>query len=247
MCSILCESLPPKFDNHSATLWSVASISGGGLMVIVCWSVKGGSGTTVVAASLALTYSRRGAAPVLLVDLAGDLPAVLALPEPEGPGATDWLAADADVAAQALERLCVPVVDGLELIPIGSCTHGDVAAGRWTEMAGWLAARQGTVIVDTGGPPDPALVAAAATSLLVIRPCYLAARKAARLQPVPATGIVLVTEPGRALGRRQIESAVGVVVIAEIPLDPSIARAVDAGLLAARLPMTLSRPLGRVA
>ena len=94
-------------------------------MVIVCWSVKGGSGTTVVAASLALTYSRRGAAPVLLVDLAGDLPAVLALPEPEGPGAADWLAADADVAAQALERLCVPVVDGLELIPSGSCTHGD--------------------------------------------------------------------------------------------------------------------------
>jgi len=54
----------------------------------VCWSLKGGSGTTVVAAGLALAVARRGGRP-LLIDLAGDLPAVLGV-EGAGPGITGW-------------------------------------------------------------------------------------------------------------------------------------------------------------
>ena len=50
--------------------------------VTVCWSVKGGSGTTVVAATLALSCPTAS----LLVDLDGELPAVLGLPEPSGQG-----------------------------------------------------------------------------------------------------------------------------------------------------------------
>jgi hypothetical protein len=50
-------------------------------------------------------------------------------------------------------------------------------------------------------------------------------------------------EPRRALGRREIEDVVGVKVAAEIDVQPTIARAVDAGLLAARLPRGLSRTL----
>ena len=216
-------------------------------MLIVCWSVKGGSGTTVVAASLGLTYARRTHETVLLVDLAGDLPSVLAMPEPEGPGVLDWLAADADVGPEALERLAVGVIDGIEVVPVGTASQTPAPVQRMEALATWLATRPGVVIVDCSGVPPATMTDVATASLLVMRPCYLAARKAARLRPLPATGIVLVTEPGRALGKRQIESAVGVPVIAEIPLDPSIARAVDAGLLASRLPTTLSRPLGRVA
>ena len=59
--------------------------------VTVCWSVKGGSGTTVVAATLALSCPTDS----LLVDLDGELPAVLGLPEPAGQGVADWLASDA--------------------------------------------------------------------------------------------------------------------------------------------------------
>ena len=46
--------------------------------VTVCWAAKGGSGTTVVAATLALSCPTES----LLVDLDGELPAVLGLPRP---------------------------------------------------------------------------------------------------------------------------------------------------------------------
>jgi len=61
-------------------------------MLVACWSVKGGVGTTVVAASLALLLARRVGPGVVLADLAGDGPAVLGLPEPDSPGLAGWLA-----------------------------------------------------------------------------------------------------------------------------------------------------------
>ena len=60
-------------------------------MLICCWSSKGGSGTTVVAAALALLLAGR-ADGALLADLAGDAPTVLGLAsEPTGVGISDWL------------------------------------------------------------------------------------------------------------------------------------------------------------
>ena len=53
-------------------------------VLVTCWSVKGGSGTTVVAAALALSLARRDEG-ALLVDLAGDVPAALGCPEPTLP------------------------------------------------------------------------------------------------------------------------------------------------------------------
>ena len=73
-------------------------------MLLSCWALKGGVGTTVVTAALGLTLDRAGH-DVLLVDLAGDLPAALGLPEPDGPGLTDWLAAGPDVPADGLGRI----------------------------------------------------------------------------------------------------------------------------------------------
>ena len=46
-------------------------------MITVCWAAKGGSGTTVVAAAMAIAAPT----PTLLIDLAGDVPAVLGVPE----------------------------------------------------------------------------------------------------------------------------------------------------------------------
>ena len=45
-------------------------------MLICCWSVKGGSGTSVVAASLAAILASRDATGSLFVDLDGDGPAL---------------------------------------------------------------------------------------------------------------------------------------------------------------------------
>lgn len=205
-------------------------------MITICWSAKGGSGTTVVAAAMALSAVE----PTLLVDLAGDLPATLGIPTPDGPGLDDWLASEA--APGRLNGLEVRVRDQLLLLPKGRATGA--GAGRWAELAGWLAADHRRVVVDAGsnGPPPPALRRAATQSLLVTRPCYLALCAAQRTDVRP-TGVVLVDEPGRALRAADIEAGLGVPVIATVLLDPAVARAVDSGLLLARLPGGFRRAL----
>src|SRR5690349_10048610 len=52
-------------------------------VLTACWSVKGGSGTTVVAASLVLA-ALAADRPAVAVDFAGDLPLTLGMPETMG-------------------------------------------------------------------------------------------------------------------------------------------------------------------
>src|SRR5262245_58082821 len=82
-------------------------------VLVACWSVKGGVGTTVIAAALALLMAGKSPAGAVIADLAGDVPAVLGRPDPESPGLAGWLAAGDDVPADALRRLEAPGVDGL--------------------------------------------------------------------------------------------------------------------------------------
>jgi MinD superfamily P-loop ATPase len=207
------------------------------MAMLLCWSAKGGSGTTVVACGLAL-----GVPGSTLVDLVGDAPVALGLPEPTSPGVSEWMISPtADLAA--LRRLRITVNDDVHLLPLG---HEPLPADQWARLAAALAALGGVVVDAGNGPPDAALQAAATQSLLVIRPCYLALRRAVALAVRP-TGVVLINEPGRALAARDVEHALGVPVVAEVPTDPAISRAVDAGLLAARMPRTLHQPLRRVA
>ena len=217
-------------------------------MFIACWSVKGGSGTTVVAASLAVLLARSSPNGALLVDLAGDAPAALGLSEPSGPGVLAWLAAGPDVGPGALGRLELDAGLGLAVIPSGE-PAGRPSVGRVEELSVALAQEPRPVVVDAGRVPSEwadHLVGAATVSLLVLRPCYLALRRAIAA-PLRPSGVVLVTEPGRALSRRDVEDVLGVEVKAEIALDPVVARAVDAGLLAARLPRPLERSLRHAA
>jgi hypothetical protein len=204
--------------------------------VTVCWAVKGGSGATVIAAALAL--GRRTDS--LLVDLDGELPALLGVPEPSGQGVADWLASDAPPAA--LGRLTVDVTRTTRLIPRGTAAIGD-DVHRWHDLLGWAAA-QGSVVIDsgTGRPPPELLQGEGVRSLLVTRNCYLALRRASTADCRP-DGIVLVTEPGRQLRKRDVEHACGAPVVASVTLDPAISRMVDAGLLATRLPRTFAKEL----
>lgn len=213
-------------------------------MLIALWSAKGGSGTTVVATALATVLAKSSPAGALLVDLAGDVPAVLGIPEPAGPGAGDWLRAAGSVTPDALGRLELDVAPGLSVLPMGASLDGSGEA-----LAAVLGADPRPVVVDCGSAPSgvPLAVAAAAThSLLVLRPCFLALRRALA-SPLRASGVVLVEEDGRALGRRDVEDTIGVPVRAVVAHDRRIARAVDAGLLTARLPGSLERSLRRVA
>jgi hypothetical protein len=214
-------------------------------LLVACWSAKGGAGTTVVAASLSLLLARHPAG-ALLVDLDGDVPAVLGADEPEGPGLAGWLAAGAAVPPDALARLEVPVAPGLSLLPRG---HGDLEPARAEVLGSLLEQDPRPVVVDCGTEPaGAALVLArrAERSLLVTRACFLALRSALEA-PLRPSEVILLEEPGRALRVADVGEVLGVPVTAEVAIDPAVARAVDAGLLAARLPRGLERELRHVA
>jgi hypothetical protein len=205
------------------------------MTVTMLWAVKGGSGTTVTAAALALKDPRD----TLLVDLAGELPTALGLPEPSSDGITDWLATDTPAAT--LDLLAVDVNRTTRLLPRGH-TNLDPHSQRWAEFATWAAARP-AVVIDAGTTEPPPALLDNARGLLVTRPCYLALRRAVQTTWRP-DAVILVTEPGRALKAPDVERALGVPVVAQISIDPAVARAVDAGLLAARVPTALRNAVG---
>lgn len=222
-------------------------------MLRTLWSVKGGSGVTVTAASLASRLSRTGTATVL-VDLRGDQPAALGLARPAGPGVLDWLTAT-DGDADALRRLEVRVTDTLSLLPTGAagtpCGTGE-AGERHDALAEALASRRCHVVVDAGTLPDGIAAAGPAralarrgSSLLVTRPCYLALRRAGP-HSRDADGVVVLSEPGRALTGEDVALALDARVVAEIPVTDAVARAVDSGLLVRRPIRSLDRALGKI-
>ncbi len=221
-------------------------------MLVTCWSTKGGSGTTVIAALVSLHAAQDRNRPVLLVDLCGDQPAVFGSAETAS-GLGDWLRSD--LAPCSLERVLDELTPNLSLLPRG---QDPLIARRADELVEWLASGA-LVVVDAGvlraeagtsagGPNDELrwrLAAEADRSVLVTRACYLALRRAVSL-PVRPSGVVLVAEAGRALTRTDCERAIGAPVLATVAVDPDIARAVDAGMLRTRVPKGAIKVLGRL-
>jgi MinD-like ATPase involved in chromosome partitioning or flagellar assembly len=215
--------------------------------MIVCWSVKGGSGTTVVASTIALMRAAESQRGALLVDLAGDVPAVLGLAESSGPGINDWFANCDHGSRMTLQSIAIQATANLQIIARGSKQLDAKENRNFSELCAALKTFDLPIIVDAGcGLPSPDLLAQASSSLLVTRPCYLSLRRAAQLSVSP-TGIVLINETGRALGKHDVEAVIGAPVVAEISFDAAIARAVDAGLLASRIPTIMSKQLAVVA
>lgn len=128
-------------------------------------------------------------------------------------------------------------------------------ASRLVLLARLLARDRRTVVVDLGlglssaheaasGRPSAwggsalhPFLDAATSSLLVTRPCYLSLHRAARSRR--PHGVVLVDEPGRVLRPADVSNALGVPVLAFVPWEAAVSRAVDAGLLAQRIPRAL--------
>lgn len=223
-------------------------------MIITCWSVKGGSGVSVVSAALAaLEVQRHGE--VLLVDLGGDQPAVLGLKEPSKPGVLDWCASDAP--AEALGRLVVQAGSGLDLLCRGEGPMR-IEADRAAQLVDGLERLAPVVVVDAGtpltSPPDQSLpdrprkplvaehLRTAGSSVFVTRSCYLSLRRAMRVG-IDADGIVVLSEPGRALDHHDVASVLGLPVLGVVEADPAVSRALDAGTLSRRLPASLRRGL----
>jgi len=203
----------------------------------VCWSVKGGSGTTVFASALALALAERHGS-ATIVDFGGDVPSVLGLAEPGGFGVRDWFASGAS-DPHDLHSLAISATSHLRLVPAGSPASFDTAT---MHVLGDAFPNE-QLVVDCGSiQPDDDLRRGAHADWLVVRPCYLALRRAARLSMRPG-GVVLVTEEGRSLTSRDVVAVTGAPVVAEVRARSEVARSVDAGLLATRLPASLSRDI----
>ncbi|HEV7865064.1 MAG TPA: hypothetical protein VGR20_20375 [Acidimicrobiia bacterium] len=222
-------------------------------MLLALWSPKGGSGTSVVSAALALVAAGRGQA--RLADLGGDQPAILGLAPvpatgagspPDGAaadGLTAWLSVGPSAPTEWLDDMAVPVGPGLSLLPRGPGALEAATAEAGAALA--VALRDaGTAVVDVGlgaAPAARALIEVADRALMVTRPCYLALRRAvADLRLERTWGAIVVEEPGRALDAGDVAAVLGRPVVGRFPLRTEIARAVDAGVLCDRLPAPLA-------
>jgi hypothetical protein len=220
-------------------------------MLLALWSPKGGSGTSVLAVAFALVLARR-ADGARLADRDGDLPAILGLAADPPTGLADWVAAGSEAPVDALARLAVPAAPGVVLLPRGT-TDRSLAAVPAAEAGAALAValRDGPVptVVDAGratAPASRAVVEVADVSVAVVRGCYLALRRGVHSPLLGRTrGVILVDEPGRSLGAAEVADVLDRPVLARVPVRPAVARAVDAGVLAGRLPDALARPVAR--
>ena len=212
-------------------------------MIIWYWSVKGGVGTSVVAAATAVRLASDHH-DATLVNLTGDQPALLGLISgmaPAEPGISDWVAAGDGVAADAIGRLLEGVGPRLRLLRRGSqpLPAGD---NRRLKLALEVLARAGPVVVDAG--LDSGEIRSALKEpyrpVCVLRACYLALSRAQRVAG-PYDRVVLVEEPGRALRARDVAAAVGASKVERVAWDPRVARSVDAGTLVSMLPPPLRR------
>lgn len=222
-------------------------------MLIAFWSATGGSGTSVLTAACALVLARQArdsgqSGGVRVADLAGDLPAVFGIGADPDVGLAEWLDAGAEAPTEALDRLLIEVCSGVALLPRGRGPRVPTrlpAPESGAALAVALGHGSSPVLVDCGTAREPAaraVVEVADVAVVVLRGCYLALRRAVHAPPLEHTaGVVLLDEPGRSLGAKEIGEVLDLPVLARIPVQERIARAVDAGVLPARLPEALAR------
>ena len=205
--------------------------------MLCLFSSKGGVGCSVSAAALALLSAESH--PTLLVDLRGEVDAILGMPS-AAEGLSEWFSLD-EPSPDVLQRLEVPVTTNLSLLPRGSC-RSPTRPERYRLLSRLLSGDGRRVIVDIGthAVPAVALIAESSASILVTRACFLAL-DAARRGPLPDR-ILLIEEEGRALRPSDVSAAIGAEVAVRLRWHRTVARAVDAGLLSANVPKSL-RPL----
>ncbi len=88
-----------------------------------------------------------------------------------------------------------------------------------------------------------AIVEVADLALMVIRPCYLALRRAVGDPRLAGRrGRSWSTSPVGSSTADDVAAVLGLPVLGQFPVRPEIARAVDAGVLRDRLPAALAAP-----
>jgi hypothetical protein len=228
-------------------------------VLVTLWSPKGGSGTSVFAAACALALSRPAGRraheraddgiAARLGDLDGDQPAIFGLASELETGVSEWLATGPDAPTEALDRLAVDVATTVTLLPRGSGSRvlaPPAAAEAGAALA--VALRDGPVptIVDAGRADTPAaraLVEVSDVSLVVVRACYLALRRAVHAPLLAhAAGVIVVGENRSSLQARDVTEVLTIPTVATVPWLSTTARLVDAGVFARRTPESMLRP-----
>lgn len=184
---------------------------------------RGGVGTTTTAAAFALKLATTPDARVLFVDATetGDGAAVFGLGS--RPDYDEIAAAAPDLDLLAITR--------------GGVIEAVHNAGQRDYTA---------VVVDGGSLPAPAPNTVNADRFyLVADGAYTGLRRAIGSDLTHCAGIVMIEHPGRAIGAREVADVLhGLPIATRIPARDAIARAVDAGVLAHRLPDVLGRAVG---
>jgi hypothetical protein len=165
-----------------------------------------------------------------------------------GQGTSVVAATYALFAARAGRVLLIDGAPGADLTSIvatdvpGLCLVGDELGADWTNPDRWLdpLADFDQIVVDAGRAPADFAPPPGARFVLVVRNDYLALRAATARSHPATTGVVLISESDRALRRRDIDAALSPLqVVCELDFDQTVGRAVDAGLLATRIPAAL--------
>lgn len=209
-------------------------------MLIILSSPKGGSGTSVVAASLAIASS--SSTPTLLIDLAEDQAAIMGLPEPPV-GLSDWVNG---MTHHDFDEILMTCNDNLWLAPSGSSATEILSTNAWNKLAQAVMQKESdgyNIIIDFGQANLPlAFNKLTHTHYMVTRPCYLSLRRAVNLDQ-RFSGVIVVQDHDRVLTTSDVESVMKLKCVAEVPYSSDISRRVDSGLLKSRLPVPLHAAL----
>lgn len=213
-------------------------------MIVTCWSPKSGSGTSVTVTAMASLAARMGK-PTVLIDLGGDAAAILGLPTP-ALGLGDVIETH---GSHGVRDVMVPVSEGLHLIAPGFTDLPSPYSNRWGRIDQILdeIATDHLVLIDAGGFGLPEwLDSVSDSTVVVIRPCYIALRRAAEHTRSDhlADAVIVVIERDRALTARDVSLVLGIPVVAEVTVHPDVSRRVDSGLLNSRIPDHLVDSLG---
>lgn len=206
-------------------------------MLMVLSSVRGGVGTSVVSAAIAVLAARDQSRPTYLVDLTGDQTDIFGLAQADI-GLDDWTTR----ADRRLTDLAVDIDPQLRLVP------SRTALDSTESLDGLVTALEqrrhdAHVVIDAGRLDlSDSFRELRPTHLLVIRPCYLALRSTVSSSR-NWDGLVVVRPPDRVLTTRDVVNVTGLPAIAEVDMSADVARAVDAGVFGSRLPSGLERSL----
>jgi len=129
-------------------------------MIVVCRSPKGGSGTTITSAALAMMLAAQHRGGGYIVDLVGELAPALGIPDPP-------------------DTQPVDVNASLKLLSFAPREFRTTVEHNWEEIANQLLAYDAPVVIDAGTTElNEQLERITNRTFLVLRPCYLALRKA---------------------------------------------------------------------